>query len=88
MVGRIAKLKKKRERETRNKPYRNIWQKHSREKTSNSGQQLFKLKKWMGIPERAQQLQNLHYHLRKKAVALPNAHVEMLALKLKKLTLP
>jgi len=42
----------------------------------------------MGIPERAQQLQNLHYHLRKKAVALPNAHVEMLALKLKKLTLP
>lgn len=38
----------------------------------------------MGIPERAQQLQNLHYHLRKKAVSLPNAHVEMLALKLKK----
>lgn len=38
----------------------------------------------MGIPEGAQQLQVLHYHLRKKAVALPNADVEMLALKLKK----
>lgn len=38
----------------------------------------------MGILEGAQQLQDLHYHLRKKAVALPNADVEMLALKLKK----
>lgn len=54
VVGRIAKLKQQQQKkEIWNKLYRNIWQKQSREKTSNSGEQLSKLKKWMGIPERA-----------------------------------